>query len=337
MFCIDSAWLGLAWLAPGRTSRSFRVFQVNMSRLDIWLLSCHQTLHACVRRIISLWKAWVVLHSTFSNLVCVGKKSSTATTMMKMLLLFVVCLLTVRGLEGYMPCSVLSSPTDRGSGGIGTGTRIQYCRYDEMNEDNSDPVEQSSSSSYYTTISCDDAGILPSSSSYRSSNHTTYLNERSFSMADRSHWIVATNNIESWPSQCSTLNCTNEPTRLATIALQGRTSTSYLICLCRKCFGESGNELCVELATHSKPLSNSTTTVLRRQYARWRYPFRLCPGTVCLPTGRSIRMTAPMTSSYQQHERTDERDDANNDRTSPYFFLNATCNVTSITHVPTGP
>ena len=174
---------------------------------------------------------------------------------------------------------------------------LKYRRDDDnQNIDEAQYPPQQTASFWYTSIIGDEAGILDTGDVVGKKSTTDLLNERSVMMADRSHWIVATNNVESWPLHCSNMNCTSstKPTRLATVLLKGHASTGYSICLCQQCFVEPENKLCVEMVTHSKRLSESMgAALLQRKVATWKYPLKVRPGTVCLSTGRSIRMPLP--------------------------------------------
>ena len=220
--------------------------------------------------------------------------TTTTTTMVYPKLdtvIFFWCVFLIGRVDSFFPIRtyILSSP-------IKVPSRrtiiLKYRREDDNQKiDDVQYPPQQTASFWYTSIIGDEAGILDGDVGKNST--TDFLHEGSVMMADRSHWIVATNNVEPWPLYCSNMNCTSsaKPTRLATVLLKGRTSTGYSICLCQQCFVQPENKLCVKMVTHSKRLSESSgAALLQRKVATWKYPLKVRPGTVCLSTGRSIRM-----------------------------------------------
>ena len=138
-------------------------------------------------------------------------------------IIFVWCIFLLGRVDSFLPIRtyILSSPSKVSSR---RNIILKYRREDDnQNIDDVQYPPQQIASFWYTSIVGDEAGILDGDIGRNST--TDFFNERSLMMADRSHWIVTTNNVESWPLHCSNMNCTSstKPTRLATVLLKGHT------------------------------------------------------------------------------------------------------------------
>jgi hypothetical protein len=193
---------------------------------------------------------------------------------------------------------------------------LGYRQKAEMQEDEDDTPLQQRNSIYLSCVD-DQAGVLLSDlggrvgqqQQHQSPNIT--FTSRSIEMADRSHWMVATMNNnnnnhdqQSWPTCCSVVDCSYLPKRLATVALKGH-KYAFSICLCERCFMDIDNELSVQIimtgeqqnSTTTSPAENATsksssssTATNRLKTATWHYPIQLRANTVCLSSGRLLKM-----------------------------------------------